>query len=150
MSVMRMSETDFGTWLLGTHEGDWSYKPLMTRQYLLRSEDQGESWELIPGRRHGGWHAPPYGRMDEGRPLPVGEGEVYLLARTPSGRLWDSRGFDDGRSWEAFKPTSMVNPDAPPMLFPLSDGKTWVNLHHNVHSESVYRGLLGTTEGMKD
>lgn len=150
MSVMRMCETDRGTWLLGTHEGDWSYKPLITRQYLLRSEDQGESWELIPGRRHGGWHVPPFGRMDEGRPLEVGEGEVYLLARTPSGRLWDSRSFDDGKNWEEFKPTSMINPDAPPMLFPLSDGKTWVNLHHNVHSESFYRGLIGTSEGMKD
>ncbi|HZG23758.1 MAG TPA: sialidase family protein, partial [Chitinophagaceae bacterium] len=28
MSVMRMTETDKGTWLLGSHEGDWSYKPL--------------------------------------------------------------------------------------------------------------------------
>ena len=38
MSVMRMCETDAGTWLLGSHEADWSYKPLMTRQYVLRSE----------------------------------------------------------------------------------------------------------------
>ena len=62
MSVMRMCETDRGTWILGSHEADWSYKPLITRQYLLRSEDQGESWEVIPGRRHGGWHAIPLGR----------------------------------------------------------------------------------------
>ncbi len=150
MSVMRMCETDRGTWLLGSHEGDWSYNPLITRQYLLRSEDQGQSWELLPDRRHGGWHAPPHGRMDEGRPLAAGDGEVYLLARTPSGALWDSRSLDDGRTWRDFRPTSMVHPDAPPMLFPLSDGQTWVSLHHNVHSESVYRGLAGTTEGMKD
>jgi len=32
MSVMRMCETDAGTWIIGTHEGDWSYKPLLTRQ----------------------------------------------------------------------------------------------------------------------
>ena len=50
MSVMRMTETDKGTWLLGTHEGDWSYKPLITRQYLLRSTDKGQTWELLPGR----------------------------------------------------------------------------------------------------
>lgn len=150
MSVMRMCETDRGTWLLGSHEGDWSYKPLITRQYILRSADQGESWELLPGRRHGGWHAPPLGRMDEGRPLSAGGGEVYLLARTPTGQLWDSRSLDDGLTWSDFKPSGMVNPDAPPMLFPLSDGRTWVNLHHNVHSESVYRGLIGTSEAMKD
>ncbi len=150
MSVMRMCETDQGTWLLGSHEGDWSYKPLITRQYLLRSEDQGQSWELIPDRRHGGWHAPPYGRMDEGRPLAAGAGEVYLLARTPSGQLWDSRSLDDGRTWRDFRPTRMINPDAPPMLFPLSDGQTWVNLHHNVHTEAVYQGLAGSMAGMKD
>ncbi len=39
MSVMRMCETDAGTWILGSHEGDWSYKPLSTRQYVLRSSD---------------------------------------------------------------------------------------------------------------
>ncbi len=38
---MRMCETGRATWLLGSHEGDWSYKPLITRQYLLRSKDQG-------------------------------------------------------------------------------------------------------------
>ncbi len=150
MSVMRMCETERGTWLLGTHEGDWSYRPLLTRQYILRSEDQGESWELLPGKRHGGWHTAPLGRMDEGRPLAVAGDEVYLLVRTPTGYLWDSRSLDDGRTWSEFQPTSMINPDAPPMLFPLSDGQTWVNLHHNVHSQSTYEGLHGTMEGMKD
>lgn len=150
MSVMRMCETERGTWLLGTHEGDWSYKPLITRQYILRSEDKGASWELVPGKRHGGWHAEPLGRMDEGRPIAAGGDEVYLLVRTPTGRLWDSRSLDDGRTWAEFKPTSMIHPDAPPMLFPLSDGQTWVNLHHNVHSQSAYEGLHGKMEGMKD
>ena len=105
---------------------------------------------MIPGRRHGGWHALPFGRMDEGRPLAAGDGEVYMLARTPTGRLWDSRSFDDGRPWQDFQPTSIVNLEAPLMLFPLSNGRTWVNLHHNVHSESVYRGLMRNAEGMKD
>jgi len=48
MSVMLMCETDDGTWLLGSHEGDWSYRPLMTRQYVLRSEDQGKTWTVLP------------------------------------------------------------------------------------------------------
>ena len=150
MSVMRMTETARGTWLLGSHEGDWSYKPLITRQYVLRSEDRGHTWELLPGARHGGWHAPPMGRMDEGRPLAAEGDEVYLLARTPTGRLWDLRSRDDGRTWSDPKPTSMVHPDAPPMLFPLSDGGTWVSIHHNVHSQGEYVGLAGTMEGMYD
>ena len=49
MSVMRMTETDSGTWLLGSHEADWSYIPIMTRQYLLRSEDQGRTWNCCQG-----------------------------------------------------------------------------------------------------
>lgn len=150
MSVMRMCETGRGTWLLGSHEGDWSYRPLLTRQYILRSEDQGHTWDLLPGRRHGGWHAMPLGRMDEGRPIAVDGDEVYLLARTPTGHLWDARSLDDGRTWSEPQPTSMIHPDAPPMLFPLSDGVTWVNLHHNVHSQSEYTGLEGSMEGMKD
>ena len=150
MSVMRMCETERGTWILGSHEADWSYKPLITRQYILRSEDGGWTWELIPGKRHGGWHAHPLGRMDEGRPIAVGGDEVYVLARTPTGRLWHSRSLDDGRNWSEFQPTSMINPDAPPMLFPLSDGQSWVNLHHNVHSQGSYEGLHGKMEGMKD
>ena len=32
MSVMRMCETRQGSWLIGSHEGDRSYRPLMTRQ----------------------------------------------------------------------------------------------------------------------
>ena len=82
---MRMCETEAGTWLLGSHEGDWSYRPLMTRQYILRSEDQGQSWELLPDGRHGGWHAGGFNRMDELRPIDLGAGEVYAMARTPEG-----------------------------------------------------------------
>ena len=51
MSVTRMCETDQGTWILGSHAADWSKQPLTTQQYLLRSEDRGETWTLIPGKR---------------------------------------------------------------------------------------------------
>ncbi|MDD4108978.1 MAG: sialidase family protein, partial [Prolixibacteraceae bacterium] len=132
MSVMRMCETDFGTWILGTHEGDWSYKPLLTRQYLLRSEDQGQTWELLPGRRHGGWHAKCFNRMDEGRPIGLVDGKIFLMTRTPEGHLWGAWSNDDGKTWTDPKPTSLVHPDAPPMLFKLSDGKTLIAFHHNL------------------
>jgi len=99
MSVMRMCETVKGTWLLGTHEGDWTYKPLMTRQYVLRSEDKGKTWELLPGKRHGGWHVREYNRMDEGRPIQLADGRVLLMIRTPEGHLWLTWSEDDGRTW---------------------------------------------------
>ena len=152
MSVMRMCETDAGTWLLGTHEGDWSYKPLQTRQYILRSEDQGQTWELLPGPRHGGWCVLQYGRMDEGRPISLGNGQVYLMFRTPEGHLWHTWSQDDGETWADPSPSPLVHPDAPPMLFLLSDGSTLAAFHHNRSSVTfdTYRGLGSNPEAFMD
>lgn len=133
MSVMRMCETDSGVWLLGAHEGDWTYKPLVTCQYILRSEDQGQSWTVLPHPRHGGWRCMAYGRMDEGRPLNLGGGRVLFIARTPEGHLWQLRSEDDGQTWTAPQPTALIHPDAPPMICQLDDG-TIVALHHNRHT----------------
>ena len=59
--------------------------------------------------------------------------------------------------WEAVadaapEPTALVHPDAPPMLFLLSDGKTLAALHHNRHSVSsgVYKGLGANPEAFMD
>jgi hypothetical protein len=151
MSVMRMCETDAGTWILGSHEGDWSYKPLCTRQYVLRSEDQGKTWEVLPGPRHGGWYVAGFNRMDEGRPINLGGGEVYMMLRSAEGHLWHTRSLDDGRIWDAPAPTPLVHPDAPPMLTHLSDGKSLLALHHNRFSDLNYTGLDGRKpEVMKD
>ncbi len=150
MSVMRMCETDSGAWLLGSHAADWSRKPLTTQQYLLRSDDQGKTWTLLPGERPDGWFAPEFNRMDEGRPINLGAGEILFIARTPTGRLWMSRSMDDGKTWPTPKPSSLIHPDAPPMVFKLTDGKTLIAFHHNRHAGTQYEGLNGTMDGMKD
>lgn len=150
MSVMRMCETDDGTWLIGSHEGDWSYKPLMTRQYILRSEDRGKTWDLLPRERHGGWCYLARNRMDELRPINLGNGKVLALARTAEGHLFCLRSEDDGKTWTEPKPTPLVHPDAPPMLFHLSDGKTLAAFHHNRFSDRNYSGLGQKPEIMKD
>ncbi len=150
MSVMRMCETDSGAWLLGSHEGDWSYKPLMTRQYVLRSEDQGRTWTVSPNPRHGGWCVPQFNRMDEGRPINLGGGRVYMMIRTCEGHLWATRSEDDGKTWAPPAPTPLVHPDAPPMLFQLSDGKTLAAFHHNRHHDRSYTNLDGGNPGMRD
>jgi hypothetical protein len=134
MSVIRMCETDAGTWLLGAHEGDASYRAHHTREYILRSENQGQTWTLLPGKRHGGWYCPLFDRMDEIRPINLGGGKVLALARTPEGHLWELRSEDDGKTWTEPKATVLVHPDAPPMLCHLADGKTLLALHHNVHT----------------
>jgi Neuraminidase (sialidase) len=150
MSVMRMCETDAGTWLIGSHEGDWSIKPLMTRQYVLRSEDRGKTWTVLPAPRHDGWYAESRNRMDEGRPINLGHGEVFMMFRTATGNLWSARSLDDGKTWTDPKPTPLVHPDAPPMLFMLSAGKTLAAFHHNRFSDRNYTGLSARPEVMKD
>lgn len=131
MSVMRMTETDAGTWLIGSHLADWSVKPFTTQQYLLRSEDQAKTWNVLPGARPNGWIADGFNRMDEGRPLNLGGGRVIFMSRTPQGHLFTAWSSDDGKTWTKPAPSTLVHPDAPPMLFPLSDGKTLVAFHHN-------------------
>lgn len=145
MSVTRMCETDRGTWLLGAHDADWSVKPLQTRQYILRSEDKGLSWKVLPGHRPDGWYVKKFGRMDEGRVLNLGNDKVLFMIRTPEGHLWMTKSFDDGLTWEDPYPTSIVQPDAPPMIERLSDGRI-ICLHHNRHHDTDYSGLSGLKE----
>ncbi|MCP4189002.1 MAG: exo-alpha-sialidase [Planctomycetaceae bacterium] len=150
MSVTRMCETDSGAWLIGSHAADWSKNPLQTRQYLLRSTDQGESWSLLPGTRPNGWFAPKYERMDEGRPIDLGNNEVLFMARTPTGKIWTARSTDAGQTWSQPAASQLVHPDAPPMVFHLSDGRTLISLFHNRHLGSQYTGLSGNMDGMRD
>ena len=140
MSVTRMCETNKGTWLLGAHEGGSVPPPTKTNQFILRSEDQGKTWEVLPDRRFNGWHVMPFHRMDEGRPIQVGD-RVLFLVRTPEGHLWALWSDDDGKTWTEPRPTPLVSPDAPPMVTHLSDGKTLVCLHHNRHHDHNYTGL---------
>jgi Neuraminidase (sialidase) len=137
MSVMRMCETNRGTWLLGAHECLFDPRPMTSNQYILRSEDQGKTWEVLPSKRKNGWHSMPIHRMDEGRPIPVGD-DILLLARTPEGHLWALWSKDDGKTWTNPQPTPLIHPDAPPMITHLSDGKTLVCLHHNRFHDTNY------------
>jgi len=135
-----MCETNKGTWLIGSHEGYAEKPPMVSNQYILRSEDKGKSWEALPARRPNGWHVMPHHRMDEGRPIQVGD-RILFIARTPEGHLWALWSDDDGKTWTDPKPTPLVHPDAPPMITTLSDGKTLVCLHHNRFHDHDYTGL---------
>lgn len=84
---MQMCETDAGTWLIGTHtvrinEGpEFAHNRRTDRQYLLRSEDQGETWELLPDARPNGWFIEQYDVMLEGRPINLGGGRALFCTR---------------------------------------------------------------------
>jgi hypothetical protein len=131
MSVMRMTETDSGVWLLGSHSSDFSKHPLITRQYLLRSADRGQTWTVLPDAQPNGWFAAGFGRMDEGRPISIGGSKVLFMSRTTQGHLFTAWSDDDGLTWTPPAPSPLIHPDAPPMLFHLTDGKTLVAFHHN-------------------
>jgi len=141
MSVTRMCETDAGTWLIGAHEGHAQYKPTKTWQYVLRSDNQGKSWHVLPGERRNGWNLPGFDRMDEGRIINLGNGKALIMIRTPEGHIWAAWSYDDGKTWTKPEPTTLIHPDAPPMVFHLSDGKTLVCFHHNRHHDLDYTGL---------
>ena len=147
MSVIQMTETESGVWLLGSHTGTsyFAYEEdgqtrynARSRQYILRSADQGQSWTLVPGARPNGWYLPQFDRMDEIRPLSLGGAKVLALVRTCEGHVWALRSDDDGQSWSAPQPTPLVHPDAPPMLFKLGDGHTLACFHHNRHTGCAF------------
>lgn len=62
--------------------------------------------------------------------------------------------FIQGKAIEAGSPPAglVADPDAPPMLFHLSDGKTLAAFHHNRHSvrREMYRGLGRNPEAFLD
>lgn len=129
---MQGCETDSGAWLLGTYTIEKGGPDgRIDHQYVLRSEDQGESWELLPGTRPTGWMVDQYQRMLEGRIINVGGGEYLMLTRTLEGHVWQLRSNDDGRTWSKPEPTALAHPDAPPMVAHLSDGETLLTLIHN-------------------
>ena len=135
---MQGCETDAGTWLLGTYTIDTGGpKGRIDHQYVLRSEDQGRTWELLPGKRPGGWMWKEAQRMLEGRVINLGGGEALMHTRTMEGHIWELRSFDDGQTWTEPVPTSLIHPDAPPMLFHLTDGETLIAFIHNKPGGSV-------------
>jgi hypothetical protein len=129
---MRMCETESGAWILGTHAGHWTNGTVICRSYALRSDDRGATWTLHPGRGwEGGWRTGTADRMDEPRPISLGGEKAMILVRTCEGQLWEIRTDDAGLSWTDPKPTALLHPDAPPMIFHLADGKTLAAFFHN-------------------
>jgi hypothetical protein len=68
------------------------------------------------------------------------------MARTPEGHLWQCWSEDDGKTWTDPVASPLIHPDAPPMLFHLSDGKTLAAFHHNRFHDTDYSGLSGGKE----
>lgn len=115
--VIQMTETAAGTWLAGFHHSR------MLRGALENGQRQ---WSEIREEKAGSTYL-----LDELRVLGLNGAHVMAFGRTCAGQLWKMRSADDGRMWDVARPTKLVHPDAPPMLFHLSDGRTLIALHHN-------------------
>ena len=65
MAVVRMTETDsdVAARIARSRLVLYTYNDA---SILLRSEDQGRTWELLPGQRHGGWYANKFNRWMKG------------------------------------------------------------------------------------
>ena len=145
---MRGCEMDSGTWLLPTYSvrsrtDGWPGRT--DTQFVLRSEDQGATWTLLPGPHPHGWQVQPWQRTLEGTILSLGGSDAVMFARVPSGRMWELRSADDGRTWSDPEPTVLRHPDAPPMVFWLGDGSTMAALIHN-QGEGDWRGQADRRE----
>lgn len=121
--VIEMTQTDSGACLIGFHG-----------IRMLRGEKRGEEWDwmAVPLNRPADGYATQVAwQMDELRVIKGRGQKVLAFARTREGHLWRLQSDDDGKNWSKPRPTTLVQPDAPPMVFHLSDGNTLIALHHN-------------------
>jgi hypothetical protein len=126
------SQTDAGTIMAGFHHGRImrgthgnGSEPFTWQALEYKSDAPRSSAESLV-------------RLDELQVIATGGRDVLAMARTNAGHLWEFRSRDDGASWSGLRSTSLVHPDAPPMVFRLSDGKRLLALHHN---RSVMRSV---------
>jgi hypothetical protein len=123
VGVIQMTETTAGTWMVGFHHS----------RMLRGALDHGQrEWSEVKPLGKPELNTPEaIFHLDELRVLGLKGLNVLAMGRTCEGHLWEIRSADDGRSWSGARPTSLVQPDAPPMTFYLSDKKTLIALHHN-------------------
>lgn len=140
---MRGCRTRLGTLLVPTYD----IPPLVDgvrgdHQYVLRSEDEGRTWDLLPGRNRGlTWDGHPRGRLLEGCILEAGD-ECLMFLRSQSGWLFLSRSADDGRSWSRPAAIPVRHADAPPMVFAIDEAGTLAAFTH--------RGGSGRQDAMEE
>lgn len=101
-------------------------------QYILKSTNKGKSWTIYPDVHPNGWTHPEWHKFMEGTVLSLGGQKAVIYLRAPGGHMYEKRTGNGGETWSNFKETpGLVHPDAPPMVFKLSDGKTLIAFHHN-------------------
>ena len=94
---------------------------------VLLSRDEGQTW--TPGGdcwadtgRAGDALGHATNGLDEPAVVELPNGDLFLLARTGTNRLWQSWSRDGGLSWETPAPSPLISHNCPPALLRLADG----------------------------
>lgn len=94
---------------------------------VLRTVDKGTTW--IPGgdvfvdvKKGSNAKEHAISGADEPTVVELNDGSLYMLVRTGTDRLWESRSTDLGASWSPPVPTQLVSHNCPASLLRLKDG----------------------------
>lgn len=112
----------FAEWIGGRPTGPPTGANVVTCVY---SDDGGETWQKSPAQltapRYTDFNGSGYGAC-EPVIIELKDGRVYMLARTETGRLYESYS-DDGVHWDPLVPSRFLGTDAPANFLRLEDGR---------------------------
>lgn len=107
----------------------------------LYSDDDGDTWHQSPSVLK---TPTPDITTIEGAIEPVviqlKDGRVWMLIRTQMGRFYESYSNDDGTTFSAARPTSLISSDSPAGLVRLPDGRMLMILNHSLRFPYAYGG----------
>jgi hypothetical protein len=102
--------------------------------YAMFSDDHGRTWQRAPREGHLRVEDEPRDKVEWGfwEPSLVehAPGKLYLMARTSTGWLYESRSEDNGETWTEPVRSSVPNPIAPPVLTKIPGTDTLLLLHN--------------------
>lgn len=112
----------FAEWIGGRKQGPPTGANVVTCVY---SDDGGATWKksdaALTAPRHTDFNGSGYGAC-EPVIIELKDGRIYMLARTETGRLYESWS-NDGVNWEPLRPSRFLGTDAPANFLRLPDGR---------------------------
>lgn len=121
---------------------------------VLISRDEGETW--TPGgdcyadtARAGDALAHATNGLDEPAVVELPDNELFLLGRTGTHRLWQSRSRDRGQSWDPPEPSSLTSHNCPAALLRLADGRSVAVVYNDHPSQRLNLSLRISGDGCR-